>query len=119
MTKESKCVAIFVDFCKAFDSINWTQMEAILLAYQIPQELVSAIMTIYNGAKAGLLNTEGKLEEDNTFKLNVGVLQGDTLAPYLFIIVMDFVLKSSMEDELGICLSAESGTARTRIKAKY
>jgi len=119
MTKESKCVAIFVDFCKAFDSINWTQMEAILLAYQIPQELVSAIMSIYNGAKAGLLNTEGKLEEDNTFKLNVGVLQGDTLAPYLFIIVMDFVLKSSMEDELGICLSAKSGTTRTRIKAKY
>jgi hypothetical protein len=60
--------------------------EAILYTYQVHHELVTTIMSIYNGAKAGLLNTECKLKEDNTFQLNVGVVQGDKLAPYLFII---------------------------------
>ena len=85
MTKNAKLVAIFVDFCKAFDSVTWTQIEAILYAYQVPEELLQAIMSIYEGAKAGLRDPEGQLNDQNTFNLSVGVLQGDTLAPYLFI----------------------------------
>ena len=45
MSQNAKCVAIFVDFCKAFDSISWAQMEAILYAYQVPAELVRAIIS--------------------------------------------------------------------------
>ena len=47
MTQNAKCVAIFVDFCKAFDSISCAQMEGILCAYQVPTELVQAIMSVY------------------------------------------------------------------------
>ena len=36
MTKDAKLVAIFVDFCKSFDSVSWVQIEAILYAYQVP-----------------------------------------------------------------------------------
>ena len=61
MTKDAKVVAIFVDFCKAFDSISWVQIEAILYAYQVPVELVQAVMSIYRGAKAGLRDSEGQV----------------------------------------------------------
>ena len=112
MTKNAKCVAVFVDFCKAFDSVSWSQIEAILYAYQVPVELVQAIMSIYNGAKAGLFDAEGQLFDENTFNLSVGVLQGDTLAPYLFVIVMDFVLRTAMIDDCGIQIKKKTGTAR-------
>ena len=119
MTQNSKCVAIFVDFCKAFDSISWAQMEAILYAYQVPTELVQAIMSVYDGAKAGLRDENGVVLDENTFDLSVGVLQGDTLAPYLFIIVMDFVLRSSMIDKCGLLISKKTGTVRRGTPAVY
>jgi hypothetical protein len=92
MTQDAKCVAIFVDFCKAFDSVSWIQITAILYAYGVPAELVLAIVSIYNGAKAGLRDVDDQVSDESSFSLSVGVLQGDTLAPYIFIIVMDFVL---------------------------
>ena len=119
MTQGAKCVAIFVDFCKAFDSVSWSQIEAILYAYGVPAELVLAIMSIYTGAKAGLRDMEGQVGEDSSFNLSVGVLQGDTLAPYLFIIVLDFVLRSSMVDDCGILISKKSGTTRRGNPAMY
>jgi hypothetical protein len=115
MTKDAKVVAIFVDFCKAFDSISWIQIEAILYAYQVPVELVQAVMSIYHGAKAGLRDSEGQVSDDTTFNLSVGVLQGDTLAPYLFVIVMDFVLRTAMNDSCGILIKKKTGTARRPI----
>ena len=59
MTQDACLVAIFVDFCKAFDSVSWDQMEAILYAYQVPSELVSAIMSVYRGAQAVILDSDG------------------------------------------------------------
>ena len=48
-----------------------------------------------------------------SFDLSVGVLQGDTLAPNLFIIGMDFVLRSSMFDKCCLHISKKAGTVRT------
>ena len=45
-------IACFVDFSKAFDSVNWDYMRAILGAYQIPDLLVNAIMALYEGVQA-------------------------------------------------------------------
>lgn len=52
------------------------------------------------------------LFDKNTFNLSVGVLQGDILAPYLLVIVMDFVLRTAMIDDCGILMKKKSGTAR-------
>ena len=35
--------------------------------------------------------------DTNYFNITAGVLQGDTLAPYLFIIYLDYVLKTSID----------------------
>ena len=85
---------IFVDFTKAFDSIHRRKMEQILLAYGIPKETVAAITILYRNTKVKVRSPDGDTEY---FDIVACVLQGDTLAPYLFIICLDYVLRTSID----------------------
>ena len=69
-------------------------MEQILLAYGIPKETVAAITILYRNTKVKVRSPDGDTEY---FDIVAGVLQGDTLAPYLFIICLDYVLKTSID----------------------
>ena len=109
-TQDAKLVAIFVDFCNAFDSVSWDQMEAILYAYHVPSDLVRAVMSAYHGVPAVILNTDGEVTNEAKSNLSVGVLQGDTLAPFLFILVMDFVLRKAVVESLGVQITKKSGS---------
>ena len=84
----------FVNFAKAFDSIHWGKMEQILLTYSLLKETVAAIMMLYRNMKV-------KVRSPNTdtdyFDIVAGVLLGDTLAPYLCIIYLDYVLRMSID----------------------
>ena len=75
----------FADFSKAFDSIHRGKMEQILLAYGLPKETVKAIMMLYRNIKFKVCSLD---EGTDFFDIVVGVLQGDTLVPYLFIICL-------------------------------
>ena len=77
---------LFVDFTKAFDSIHRKMMEQILLAYVLPKETVAAITILYWNTKVKVRSPDGDTEY---LDIIAGVLQGDTLAPYLFIICQD------------------------------
>ena len=81
-------------FTKAFDSIHRGKMEQILLAYGIPKESVAAITILYRNTKVKVRSPDGDMEY---FDIVAGVLQGDTLAPYLFIICLDYVLRTSID----------------------
>ena len=79
-------------------------MLAILKAYGISEELVTAISKIYEDTTSKVITPDGETE---TFNILAGVLQGDTLAPYLFVIVIDYVMRTSLlgrEDKLGFQL---------------
>ena len=65
----------------------------ILLAYGIPKETVPAITILYRNTKVKVRSPDG----DRIFDIVAGVLQGDTLAPYLFIICLDYVLRTSID----------------------
>ena len=92
--KNLQATLIFVDFTKAFDSIHRGKMEQILLAYGIPKETVAAITILYRNTKVKVRSPDGDTEY---FDIVAGVLQGDTLAPYLFIICLDYVLITSID----------------------
>lgn len=65
---------------------------------------MDAIAIIYDNVRANVLSPDG---ETDWFNLFVGVLQGDTLAPYLFIIVLDYVMRQATEgkeEELDLTL---------------
>ena len=94
-----------------------TTSRNILLAYDVPKALVDAIMSLYYGAQASV-QVRGSLSEP--FDLGVGVLQGDTLAPYLFVIVLDWVLRNALPDEsLGVELNPPQGTRTRPTPGKY
>ena len=89
--KNLQATLIFVDFTKAFDSIHRGKMEQILLAYGIPKETVAIL---YRNTKVKVRSPDGDTEY---FNIVARVLQGDTLAPYLFIIFLDYVLRTSID----------------------
>ena len=79
-------------------------MIKILKAYGIPDIIVQAIEDTYQDTKAKVVTTDGDTEE---FDILAGVLQGDTLAPYLFIIVLDYCLRTAIggdEERLGFTI---------------
>ena len=92
--KNLQATLLFVDFTKAFDSIHRGKMEQILLAYGIPKEIVAAITILYRNTKVKVRSPDGDTEY---FDIVAGVLQGDTLAPYLLIICLDYVLRASID----------------------
>ena len=85
---------LFVDFPKAFDSIHRGKMDQILLAYSAPKETVAAIMMLYKNTNVKVRSQDG---DTDYFDIVADMLQGDTFAPYLFIICQDYVLRTSIE----------------------
>ena len=93
-TKTLEATILFVDFTKPFDSIHRGKMEQILLAYGLPKETVAAIMTLYRNTKVKVRSPDGDIDY---FDILAGVQQGDTLAPYLFIICLEYVFRTSID----------------------
>ena len=89
------CVAVFVDFSKAFDSISRARMELILPSYGIPRKIVKAIMSMYSCTSATVFTSDG---QSDPFDITAGVLQGDTLSPFLFVIVVDYIMRLTVPD---------------------
>ena len=75
-------------------TIHRGKMEQILLVYGLPKETVAAIMILYRYTKVKVCSPD---EDTNYFDIVVGVLQGDTLAPYLSIICVDYALRTSID----------------------
>ena len=69
-------------------------MQQILLAYGLPKETVIAIMILYRNTKVKVCSLDG---DTYYFDIVAGVLQGDTLAPYLFVIYLVYVLRTSID----------------------
>ena len=58
------------------------------------KETVATIMILYRNTKVKVRSRDGNTDY---FDIVAGVLQGDTLAPYLFIICLDYVLRTSID----------------------
>ena len=89
---------------KVFDSINRNKMKFILRKYGIPTEIINAIMMLYRNTRSMVRSPDG---DTTFFGITTGFLQGDTLAPFLFIVCLDYILKTSIyiSTELGFTLT--------------
>mgnify|MGYP001795708393 CR=1 FL=1 len=76
----------FLDFRKAFDSLNREVMFNIRPLYGIPQPIIAAIKELYTDSKATVITADG---ETAFFDIEA--------APFLFIIVLDYVLRLSLD----------------------
>ena len=92
--KTLEATILFVDFSKAFDSLHIGKMGPILLACGLPKETVAAIMMFYKNKKVKIRSPDGHTD---SFDMVACVLQRNTLAPYLFIICLDYMLRTSID----------------------
>ena len=75
-------------------------MLRILKAYDTPDELVNAIANLaYIGCIRTLRNVSSLSPDGETdwFEITAGVLQGETLAPHLFTIVLDYAMRQALK----------------------
>ena len=89
---------VLVDFRKAFDTLHRSLIPVILSQYNVPICLISDITQMYSDTSACVATELGPTE---WFKTTSGVLQGDMLSPYLFIVLLDYALKKTLQDDVG------------------
>lgn len=91
---------LFVDLVKAFDSIDRPLLFDILLRFGVPQHLVDKVKMLHSNVSATFT-----IEDiERVVKSEVGVKQGDTLAPVLFLFVMQAAFETLLPrfEEAGI-----------------
>ena len=97
---------VFVDFQKAFDTLHRNSIQVILSQYNVSICLISDITQMYSDTSACVSTELGPTE---WFKITSGVLQGDTLSPYLFIVLLDYALKKTLQDNAGFVVCKRNG----------
>ncbi|KAJ3609506.1 hypothetical protein NHX12_024027 [Muraenolepis orangiensis] len=66
----------------------------ILRNYSVPDEIVKAIAIMYDNPSCFVQSTDGLTKE---FFTTAGILQEDTLASFLFVILVDYILRQSLD----------------------
>lgn len=113
--KNLPAIMTLINFSKAFDSIGHDTMFKILKAYRIPPHILGAIKSTYNSLGTKVFSPDG---DTDYFKILAGVMQGDKLAPFLFVIVLDYALRKAIngkETKLGFTLHERRGRGHPEI----
>ena len=84
---------IFVDFNKAFDSIDRRAISMVMAKYHVSELLIANVMQFYIGTSAVVATAHGNTEN---FSTTSGVPQGNTLSPFLIITLNDYVLRDRL-----------------------
>jgi exonuclease III len=83
----------FIDLQKAYDTVNRTYLWLVLEQYGIPSHLLELLRDLHTGTEAHV-RVGG--EKSEWFSIDQGVRQGCVIAPMLFNMFMDFVVRHAL-----------------------
>ena len=83
---------VFVDFQKAFDSVDRDVIWRLMHHYGFPPKFVTIIRQLYEDATCQVIH-DGKLTEP--FSVHTGVRQGCLLSPTIFLLVIDWIMRQA------------------------
>ena len=78
----------FVDYEKAFDSVDRETMWKLLRHYGVPEKIISLIRCTFQDMSCRIAHSS-QLSE--SFEVKTGVRQGCLLSPFLFLLVIDWI----------------------------
>lgn len=85
----STIYTMFIDFQKAFDSLNRAVLWKLLGHNGIPEKTITVIKNIYTGMQRRILH-EGQLTDP--VQIKTGIRQECMLSPFLFVLAMDWIM---------------------------
>ena len=86
----------FVDFEKAFDSVHRVSLWTIMKKYGIPQKLIQMVKTLYQDFQCAVIDEN---ETTDCFPVRTGVKQGCCMSGLLFLLIIDWVMRQTVEGE--------------------
>ena len=96
---QSTLYIYFVDFRKAFDMVDRYTVWRILRHYGIPEKIVNIMQSLYDNTKCQVIHNSSL---SKPFKVVRGVRQGCMLFPVIFTLVIDWIMKTSMNPPRGL-----------------
>ena len=90
----SSLYVCFVDYEKAFDSLDRETLWKLLRHYGVPMKFVNLIKNSYSGMTCKVVHG-GTLSDG--FEVKTGVRQGCLLSPFLFLLAIDWIMKTTTE----------------------
>ena len=85
----------FIDYEKAFDSVDRETLWKLLRHNGIPAKMVNLIRNSYGGMSCRVIHG-GQLTD--SFQVRTGVRQGCLLSPFLFLLAIDWIMKTSTSE---------------------
>nr|KAG5688191.1 hypothetical protein BaRGS_027786 [Batillaria attramentaria] len=82
----------FIDYEKAFDSVNREALWKLLRHYGVPGKIISLIRCTYQDMSCRIAHAG---QSSESFEVKTGVRQGCLLSPFLFPLVIDRIMKTT------------------------
>jgi hypothetical protein len=89
----------FVDFKKAFDMVDRNTLWRVLRHYGIPVKISNIMQILYYDTRYQVIHNSSL---SKPFKVITGVRQGCMLSPIIFTMVIDWIMKTSMNPPRGM-----------------
>ena len=90
-------ILLFIDFRKAFDTIEWNFLHKCIELYNFGPNIRKWISILYNNVESGVMNA-GFMT--TYFKVSRGVRQGCPLSPLLFVLAVEMLALKIRQDQL-------------------
>ena len=127
-SKKNPGILLFVDFEKAFDTLEWSFILKTLEAFNFGDNFRKWVSVLYNNAQSSIMNG-GFMT--NYFEISRGVRQGCPLSPSLFILAVELLalkirqnpncrgIQLPNDREVKISQFADDTTVPSAVKTQY